>query len=91
MRIGKSGMVKLQGDGGHARDKSIGFWPQAGPTPFPLATGTARFDRSFDPRRVRLSIETPLTSDLSFNFGFEHSITAFYEANTFHATVGRRR
>ena len=86
-----SSIVRLQADAGYAHDYALGFWPDAGPQPFPSAIGTSRFARSFSPWRVRLSVNAPLAGELYFNLGYEHSSTAYYEANTFHATVGRRR
>jgi tetratricopeptide repeat protein len=90
-RIGSGTTMKVQVDGGAAHDRAITFWPDAGPDSFPAQIGTSTFPRTYGPWRVRLSTTTPLVSGLSLDLGFEHSTTVYYRANSFHASLARRR
>jgi tetratricopeptide (TPR) repeat protein len=89
-RIGRSTM-KVQADAGAAHDRAITFWPEAGPDPFPRQIGQSLFDRTYQPWRIRLSAAAPLARGVTLDIALEHSVTAFYRANTVHATVARRR
>ena len=89
-RIGSATTMRLQADGGAARDRGITFWPEAAPTPIPRV-GTATFRRTYEPWHLRLATTTPLPAGLSLNLGLEHSATAYYRANSVHASLARRR
>lgn len=89
-RLGSGTSMKLQGDGGRASDKAVVFWPDAGATPFPAEIGRATFDRTYSPWRLRLSTSTPVARNTTFEFAYEHSVSAFYRANSFHAALARR-
>jgi hypothetical protein len=82
--------VRVQGDWGIARDEAISFYPALGPLPFPAEIGSVRFDRSYKPWRVRLTSSAPLGHGFTLDVTFEHAVTAFYRANTFHAALARR-
>lgn len=90
-RTGAGLTMKLQADGGSARDRAVTFWPDAGPSPFPSEIGSSLFSRHYDPWRLRFSMAKPLAGGLSIEAGYERSVTAYYRANTFHASLARRR
>jgi tetratricopeptide (TPR) repeat protein len=90
-RIGRSTTMKVQADAGKARDRTVTFWPDAGPDPFPRQIGQSLFDRTYQPWRIRLSAAAPLARGVTLDIALEHSVTAFYRANSIHATVARRR
>ncbi len=89
-RIGSGTTMRLQADGGIAHDRGITFWPESAPTPVP-AVGTSTYPRTYSPWRVRLSASTPIAAGVSLDLAYEHGTTADYRANTFHATLARRR
>lgn len=89
-RIGSATTMKVQLDGGAAHDRGIAFWPPAGPGVFPAQTGTSMFPRTYHPWRLRASAVTPLAGGFSLDLGFEHSATAYYRANSVHASLARR-
>ena len=83
--------VRLQGDGGEARDRAVVFWPESGQTPFPSSVGQSKFNRSYSPWRVRLTSSMPIAHGMTLDISYEHSVTAFYRANIIHASLARRR
>lgn len=83
--------LRLQGDGGAAHDRAVAFWPESGRTPFPATVGQSTFARSYTPWRVRLSSRMSIAHDVALDVSYEHSVTTFYRANTFHASLARRR
>jgi len=83
--------VRLQADGGYARDRAVAFWPESDRTPFPSQIGQSLFNRSYNPWRVRLTTTMPISHGFTLDAGYEYSATAFYRANTFHAALARRR
>lgn len=89
-RIGSGVTMRVQGDGGWARDHGVAFWPDAGLAPFPASIGQSSFNRTYQPWRLRVTSSAPLGRGISLDFAYEHSVTTFYRANTFHATVARR-
>lgn len=82
--------TKLQVDAGRARDRAVGFGPDLGTTPLPPDIFSFTFPRTFTPWRARFTASTNLGA-LAVDFAYEHSVTAEYRANSFHASVGRRR
>ncbi len=90
-RIGAFASMKIQADAGETRDRAVTFWPESGRSSFPPEIGQSFFDRTYHPWRLRFSAMTPLAQGVTLDIGYEHSVTAFYRANTFHATVARRR
>ncbi|MGZ8829308.1 MAG: tetratricopeptide repeat protein [Thermoanaerobaculia bacterium] len=89
-RIASGIKWKLQADGGRAGDRAIVFWPDRGQSPFPERAGSAKFDRTYNPWRLRFTSSTPVARDMTFEFAYEHSVSAFYRANSFHAALARR-
>ena len=83
--------LRLQGDGGTAHDRAVVFWPESGQAPFPSSIGQSTFDRSYSPWRVRLTSSMPIASGMTVDVSWEHSVTSFYRANIFHASLARRR
>ncbi|HSP13759.1 MAG TPA: tetratricopeptide repeat protein [Thermoanaerobaculia bacterium] len=90
-RFGSGTTMKIQGDAGEAHDRAVVFWPDSGPESFPRDIGQSPFDRAYHPWRLRVSATTPLARGVTLDIGYEHGVTSFYRANTFHATVARRR
>jgi hypothetical protein len=82
--------LRLQADGGFARDLAQGLGPDSGPGPFPPFIQVFEYDRSFKPYRGTAFLSIPLTRALTLETGFEHNRTADYQANTIHAVVRRR-
>lgn len=83
--------ARLQADGGEAHDDAVVFWPGSGASSFPSQVGQSLFKRSYSPWRVRLTSQLPVARGMTLDIGFEHAVTAFYRANTFHAALVRRR
>ncbi|HEY3057210.1 MAG TPA: tetratricopeptide repeat protein [Thermoanaerobaculia bacterium] len=90
-RIGSTTTMKIQGDGGRARDRAVMFWPDTGPTSFPREIGQSPFDRTYRPWRLRFTSTTALAKGITLDLSVEHSVTTFYRANSFHAALARRR
>lgn len=83
--------LRVQGDGGQAHDRAVGFWPDSGRTSFPSSIGHSTFDRSYSPRRIRFTSSMPVAHGMTLDVGYEHSVTSFYRANIIHASLARRR
>lgn len=90
-RFDSGATMRLQGDGGRASDRAVGFWPDSGRTSFPAVIGQSQFDRSYWPWRIRLTSSIPVARGITLDVSIEHSITTLYRANTVHATLARRR
>lgn len=82
--------LKLHADGGHARDRALGFGPPTGATPNPLFIFPEMQDRSFRPWRVGAEWNWPLRSGVELRITARHDVTAFYRANEFQASLGGR-
>ena len=85
------GTVKLQADGGWARDRGVAFGPDIGPAPFPSAVTASGFDRSYRPWRATLTGDLRVARDFRVQVGVERSVTVDYRANSFYAALVRRR
>ncbi|GAC1430657.1 MAG: hypothetical protein NVSMB68_02930 [Thermoanaerobaculia bacterium] len=83
--------MRVQGDAGRAHDRAVTFWPEAGRTPFPPKVGQSMFARTYSPWRIRFTSSVPLGRGITLDAGYEHGVTVFYRANTFHAALARRR
>ena len=89
-RLGR-GTVKLQADGGYARDRGRAFGPDIGPEPFPAGTIDFPFDRTHYPWRAALTGDLAIARDFRIQAGVERSVTVDYRSNSFYAALVRRR
>jgi hypothetical protein len=85
------GTLKLQADGGWARDRGRTFGPDVGPTPFPDGTFAFAFVRTYHPWRAGLTADLALIGDFRVEAGVERSVTVDYRSNSFYAALVRRR
>jgi hypothetical protein len=85
------GGVKLHADGGWARDRGRAFGPDAGPGPFPPATFTFAFDRTYRPWRAGIAGDLAFASHWRIEAGIERSVTVDYRSTSVHAALVRRR
>ncbi|HEY8711535.1 MAG TPA: tetratricopeptide repeat protein [Thermoanaerobaculia bacterium] len=90
-RFGSKATLRAQGDGGQAHDRAVSFWPDSGRTPFPSSIGQSTFNRSYSPWRLDVTSSMPIAHGITLDVGWEHSVTSFYRANRFHASLARRR
>lgn len=84
------GSLKLQADGGYARDRGRAFGPDSGSTPFPEATWPVAFDRQWRPFRVGLTTSFEITPSFVFEAGATHGATVDYRSTSVHASLVRR-
>jgi Tfp pilus assembly protein PilF len=82
--------AKVQADGGYARDRAIGFGPEAGSTAVPPAAFSFSYDRAYHPWRLAASLAATLASGVRLELGYEHRVTVFYRSDSLHATLGGR-
>lgn len=82
--------LKVQADGGYARDRAVGFGPRSGPTPSPLFIFPHVLERSFRPWRAGAELKLPLTRRVVLRARYRHDVTAFYRANEIEATLAGR-
>ena len=83
--------VKVQADGGYARDRARGFGPDLGATPFPTQTFAFSFARMYHPWRAGVTAGVAIGAGLRFEAGAERSATVDYRVTSFHAALVRRR
>jgi hypothetical protein len=86
-----SARVKLQADGGVARDRGRAFGPDAGLGPFPANVQPFTFERDYRPWRAGLATDFRVAPQLRLEFGIDHSTTVDYRSTSIHAAVVRRR
>jgi len=84
------GSLKLQADGGYARDRGRAFGPDSGLEPFPSATWPVAFDREWHPFRVGLTTSVELAPSFRLEVGAAHGATVDYRSTSFHASLVRR-
>lgn len=85
------GAARLQIDGGRARDDGPGFAPFSGLEPLPSQIVPFSFPRTYSPWRLRLTVNAEVRSGYFVEAAYEHADTIHYRANTFHASLARRR
>jgi hypothetical protein len=83
--------VRLQIDGGRARDDGPGFAPFSGLEPLPSQIVPFSFPRTYSPWRLRLAANAEVRSGYFVEAAYEHAETIHYRANTVHASLARRR
>jgi hypothetical protein len=82
--------LKLQADGGIARDRARSFGPGGGPTPTPFSTFPVVIDRTFHPWRASAQWTQPLGSRIELRARVRHEVTSFYRLNEIEASLGGR-
>ena len=80
--------IKVQADGGYARDEYRSFAPPSGPTPTPSFTVPIMLERTFHPWRASLEGVMPLQTGVELRARYRHEVSAFYRVNEFQASVG---
>lgn len=82
--------LKLQADGGIARDRARSFGPGGGPTPTPFFTFPVVIDRTFHPWRASAEWTVPLGGRVELRSRIRHEVTSFYRLNEIEASLGGR-
>jgi tetratricopeptide (TPR) repeat protein len=81
----------LRADGGIGRDRDLQFGSSSGASAsVPVFVTPATVMRTFHPWRVSADAVIPTRGSMSFTAGFEHQVTVFYTANTFHFGLSGR-
>ena len=88
--IGKAD-VKAQIEGGLARDQARAFGPSSGVSLFPSSIFVVDFNRTFHPYRVAAGVALPIATAYRLQLDVERSVTVFYAANAFRASLVRHR
>ncbi len=73
--------LKVHGDFGRGREDAVGFGPETGATPMPTGVGSGTFSRSYSPWRAGAGLSLALTPALHLRVGYQHSESAFYNAD----------
>jgi Tfp pilus assembly protein PilF len=81
--------LRVNADGGVARETVTGFGPERGSTPLPFP-GSAPFERTIYPWRAGLELVRPIGTASSISIGYEHFVTAFYVSDEVAARFIRR-
>ena len=82
--------LKLQADGGWAKERATSFGPASGPNPTPGFTFPIEYERTFRPWRASAEIAIPVSGRVELRARYRHEVTSFYRANEFEASVGGR-
>ncbi|MEO8034302.1 MAG: tetratricopeptide repeat protein [Acidobacteriota bacterium] len=87
----RKAQLRVQAEGGLARDSAAGFGPLSGPTPLPTFSFRFETDRTYHPVRAGLVFGMPLTESLTAETRYDLNVTAFYRAKSFSVALVRRR
>jgi tetratricopeptide (TPR) repeat protein len=82
--------LRLHADYGIAHDEVIAFFPDAGVNPLPALISSQLVPREYNPSRLAVSVELPLTQRIVLQTEFAHDSTPFYTANELRARLGGR-
>jgi len=89
--IRKDAELKAQVEGGVAHDQARAFGPSSASSPLPSNIFTINFSRTFHPYRLSAGLSLPIVSAYRLQFDIERSVTVFYAANAFRASLVRHR
>jgi len=83
--------LKAQIEAGIGHDEGRAFGPSSGLSPLPSNIFTFDFHRTFHPWRVAAGVSLPIAGDYRLQAEVERSVTVFYAANAFRASLVRHR
>ena len=83
--------LKAQIEDGVGRDEARAFGPASGLSPLPSSIFKFDFHRTFHPYRLSAGVSLPIATAYRLECGIERSVTVFYAANAFRASLVRRR
>lgn len=83
--------LKAQVEGGVAHDEARAFGPFAGTSLLPSNIFAFDFHRTFHPYRFATGVSLPVATSYRLQVDVERSVTVFYAANAFRASLVRHR
>ena len=87
----KDAELKAQIEGGVGRDEARAFGPASGTSPLPHNIFVIDFHRTFHPYRLSAGLSMPVATAYRIQVDIERSVTVFYAANAFRASLVRHR
>ena len=87
----KDAELKAQIEGGVGRDEARAFGPASGTSPLPYNIFVIDFHRTFHPYRLSAGLSMPVATAYRIQVDIERSVTVFYAANAFRASLVRHR